>query len=248
MTPPSDATIPWYRLAFDQLYPLLYPHRDDASAQREIGQLLKLLNIPRTTLVLDIACGSGRHLRAMLDAGLDAFGVDLSEALLSGGIRDRALAGRVVRADVRELPFDGRFDLATNLFTSFGYFPTDTQNTAAMRRMVHALAPGGRLVIDHANKQRICDQLIPQDTQHRADLTIESRRRIEGQRVIKDITLTDAQGRTRELHETVRLYAQEEMRDLLHRCGIKVDGIFGDFDGSPLDRQSPRMICTGIRA
>ena len=245
--PPTDA-LPWYRRAFDELYPLLYPHRDDASARREIAALIKTLNVPQGTLTLDIACGAGRHLRAMLDAGLDAYGVDLSGPLLARAIGERELAGRVIQTDVRRLPFANQFDFATNLFTSFGYFPNDAQNAAAMARMTGVLKPGGRFVIDHAHEPWVLAHLVEHDRRELAGLTVESRRWIEDGRMKKDMMITDRRSRTEVIHENVQLFSLDKMSDLLGRCGIQVDGVFGDFDGSPLTAESSRMICTGNHA
>jgi len=60
--------------------------------------------------VLDAGCGSGRDLRWFLERDLQAVGGDLSAALLDVA-RQNAPAGRLVRLDLRRLPFvGGSFD------------------------------------------------------------------------------------------------------------------------------------------
>jgi len=237
---------PWYETAFDQLYALLYAHRDDASARREIDQLLQVIQLKPGATAIDIACGAGRHLRAMLDAGLDAMGVDLSAALLAQAATERDLRGRVIRADVRALPLTGRFDVAFNLFTSFGYFD-EAGNARALAGMAATLRPGGRLVIDHANAAYLRRTLVPHDEQTVDDITVTSRRWLDAAHMNKQMNIAFADGRTEVINERVRLYEPDEMRSMLAHASIEVDGVFGNFDGSLLTADAPRMICTGVR-
>jgi len=245
--PPHDE---WFRDAFDRLYPLIYRHRDAASAQREIEGLLDVLGgygLADGALTLDIACGVGRHLAAMREAGLEAFGVDLSATLLDKAGGTEALRGRLVRGDVRRLSFRDRFDLATNLFTSFGYFEDDAANAAAMRQMVGVLKPGGLIVIDHANRAKVERELVPRDVQELNGMTVESRRAIEGDRVVKRMHITSGDGQTQSITESVRLFSAEEMRGVLADADVEAVHVMGDFAGGAFTDESPRMIVTGKR-
>ncbi|MEZ6018982.1 MAG: acyl-CoA dehydrogenase family protein [Planctomycetota bacterium] len=113
---------PWYETAFEADYMQLYAHRDLESARREVRWLLESGVGGRT---LDLCCGFGRHSLAMLERGLEVWGMDLSMDLLaSHGTLDGgdALAGRLVRADMRHLPYGtGAFESVVNLFSSYGY-------------------------------------------------------------------------------------------------------------------------------
>ncbi len=244
---PTTSAQPWYRKAFDVLYTQVYRHRDEAAARREIDAVCELLGLTGGERALDVACGAGRHLRPMLDDGLDAFGVDLSSALLAEAVHDRRLGGRVAQADMRRLPFDHAFDLATNFFTSFGYFEDDADNAAALRSMVRSLRPGGRLLIDHANRDHVAANLIEQDTQRVDELTVDSRRRIADDRVVKRMTITDAAGRSERLTESVRLYRPAELGSMCEAAGLGGVRVFGSLAGEPLTPDSPRMIVLGAR-
>ena len=62
--------------------------------------------------VLELGCGNGRILLGLLARGIDATGVDASGPMLGELLRKgtaRGLAPHVVRADVRELPFERAF-------------------------------------------------------------------------------------------------------------------------------------------
>ena len=66
--------------------------------------------------VLDVGCGKGRDVVALLDMGFDAYGVEPNEAMRSRAIqRDPRVAGRIEDAALPALgqPFGGGFDAVT---------------------------------------------------------------------------------------------------------------------------------------
>jgi SAM-dependent methyltransferase len=232
----------WFREAFGELYPLLYPHRDDESAAREVARLVELLGLEGSRArVLDLACGNGRHAVAFAAAGLRVFGFDLSPQLLQRAGSRRELTGRLVRADMRAVPFAAAFDLVVNLFTSFGYF-SDEQNALALAEMAGALIPGGRLVIDHINRATVERKLVPEDHRYGPGLRITQKRQIAGNRVQKEIIVVWDDGRAKRLIEDVRLYTPEELSRLMVDSGFTDTRIYGSYGGEPFGSQSPRMV------
>lgn len=232
----------WYRRAFGTLYPILYPHRDDAAASREIVALLEILRIEAEKgRALDLACGTGRHTVALREAGFNVYGVDLSPVLLAKAQERSLLRGRLVRGDMRNLPFQEKFDLVVNLFTSFGYF-SDTENESALCEMARILRPGGLLVMDHINAENLARTLVEEDCRTSGGFRIRQRRRIRDRRVQKEITIS-GQGNFRStIREDVRLYYPDEIRNLLRRGGFRTVELLGSFQGSLLNGESERMI------
>jgi SAM-dependent methyltransferase len=97
---------------------------------------------------LDVACGTGKSLEALLDLGFDAMGCDASPGMAA--VARRKLAGRaeVHVADMRELPVYGRFDLVTCLDDAVNHLPTAADVTLALRSIGANLAPDGLLAFD----------------------------------------------------------------------------------------------------
>lgn len=249
----NNSDTPWYQAAFDDLYPLLYRHRDDNSAQQEADALIRLFALRSnrgsdiSARVLDVCCGAGRHAAAFARAGFDVWGTDLSPRLLADAARRPELAGRIAQSDIRALPFRPAFDIVLNLFTSFGYFPTDEENSQALRELARTLNPGGRLILDHMNRPQVERTLVPEDTMSRHGMVFHQRRRIDKNRILKKIDVTDAMGRRASLLENVRLYAPGEMTDLFRSAGLEDIHLYGDFAGADLAPESPRMIATGVK-
>jgi len=166
-------TAPWYEIAFDRLYPVLYGHRDESEARRAVASFGQLFD--HRGPVLDLACGNGRYVSALMEAGVDARGVDLSSFLLREAVRERGLGGRVVRGDMRRLPIrGGSVGGVISMFTSFGYFDHDLDNLSVLQEVARVLEPGGVFLFDFVNAGRVVAH--PPETQRWSGGAIVSRR------------------------------------------------------------------------
>jgi SAM-dependent methyltransferase len=241
---PSD----WYKSAFGDLYPIIYAHRDDEAAAAEVAALIQWFDLEGSAaLTLDLCCGDGRHGTQLSELGLSLIGIDLSPQLLERATMRPALRSRLVRGDMRQLPFGAAFDLVLNLFTSFGYFIDESENRQALFEMGRVLAPGGRLVIDHINRDWVEKTFVAEDQRREQDYVIRQRRTIEGDRVRKAITVTWQGGREIRMNEDVRMYRPEEIQGLLTASGLTQIQIAGDYHGAPLGEQSKRLIVTAVK-
>jgi SAM-dependent methyltransferase len=157
---------------------------------------------------------------------------------------------RLVRADMRRIPFENAFDVVVNFFTSFGYFPCAEENLQVVRGVSAALKPGGRFFIDYVNRAYVEATLVPESVRSQGDYEIHERRWIDAKagRVNKRTRVTKEAALVTETGESVRLYRLEEFRDLLAGGGLDVDGVFGDYSGAPFDEMHPRMIVVGHKA
>jgi SAM-dependent methyltransferase len=240
---------PWYVTAFTADYRAVYPHRDLASARTEVAWLLEQGLAGR---VLDLCCGFGRHALALLEAGLDVAGVDLSLDLLRGAAElpgGSALRERLVRADARSVPFvDGAFDGLVNLFSSFGYFG-EQGDARVLGEVARLVRPGGLAVLDLMNPARIRAGLVPESRRERDGMVLVERRALEdqGRRVTKVVCLTLPDGREKTWREDVRMYEPNELRSLLGARGMLVERVAGGFDGRPFEARSERQLVLARR-
>lgn len=221
----------WFEEWFGEEYLHLYPHRDEADADRIVSLLCRALPWHEGWRVLDVACGAGRHLAALERAGAVPFGFDLSLALLR---RARALTTRpLVRADMRFMPFRPRcMDLTVNLFTSFGYFAADEEHADALGQMLATVRPGGWFVIDFLNAEHVRASLIPREAASYGGVEVQIRREITADRrfVRKSILVADG----RRFEERVRLLGADDLERMIHAHGARLVEAYGDYSGAPL--------------
>ena len=106
----------WFEKSFREDYLLVYQHRDEASADQEIHNLLERLPIKSEGRVLDLCCGSGRHSRAIAKRGYEVVGVDLSSVLLEQAelLNDQKQV-TYYQYDMRDIPFESEFDNVVHL-------------------------------------------------------------------------------------------------------------------------------------
>jgi len=239
----------WNSDWFGEDYLKVYPHRDEAEARTQVLSAMHMLNLSGDEEILDLGCGNGRHALELSRAGHRVTGADLSFPLLGiAQTNSRKTFGqaRFVRADMRRLPFVNAFDAVVSFFTTFGYFETTGENLKTLLSIRQALKAGGRFLQDYLNKRQVLDNLVPRDTRRENGFEIIQERRYDsaGERIEKKITLRDAGGE-RQYFESVRLYTPEEMESLLQQAGLRLDRTYGDFDGRPFDKNSPRLILVG---
>ncbi|MGW3960890.1 class I SAM-dependent DNA methyltransferase [Amycolatopsis sp. NPDC005003] len=136
---------------FDKLaavYDLIYRARgkDYHAEALAVADLVRTRH-PGATSLLDVASGTGEHLRTLREHFADVEGLELSPSMLA--ITKEKLPDVLVHAlDMRDFTLDRRFDAVTCLFGSIGYMRTTAELTATIGRMAAHLHPGGVLVVE----------------------------------------------------------------------------------------------------
>jgi SAM-dependent methyltransferase len=246
-TTKADELTEWFEQWFGEEYLKLYRHRDEDDAAKAVSLISDRIPIENRR-VLDLACGPGRHAKQLRAAGANVVGFDLSVALLSRAKHRSCPPLMVVRGDMRFLPFRaGTFEVVVNLFTSFGYFADDDQHSAVLVEVVTALGRNGTFVLDYFNSSALLANLIPREERAIGSQRVVIERRFTEDRrfVLKEMHLMDD---GRRFIEKVRLFTPRELQDMIRASGLIVESCFGDYDGSPLSGESPRVILFAGRA
>ena len=254
MTRQSDGA--WYEQSFGCDYLELYAHRDTAEARADIEAIVHLLDPPRDEPLLDLCCGACRHLLTLREMGFTQLvGLDLSAELLEVGAAclgqgAGADAVRLVRSDMRSIPYESYFATVLSLFTSFGYFVHDEQNQAVFHAVYRALKPGGKFLIDYLNREYVIANLVEQDECVLGDQHVSNVRCLtdECRRVTKTMTVTYPSGEERVYHESVRMYSETELVAMLRRAGLVNIRTCGSLDGQAYRPESKRLIAVAEKS
>jgi SAM-dependent methyltransferase len=101
---------------------------------------------PGARTLLDVACGTGKHLEQLRDR-YRVEGLDLDDGLLA--VARRRLPNVPLHAgDMREFDLGRRFDAVTCLFSAIGHLAATSELDAAIATMGRHLEPGGVLVVE----------------------------------------------------------------------------------------------------
>jgi SAM-dependent methyltransferase len=131
--------------ALPELYDHLYAYKDYAGESARVTSIVRARN-PAARTLLDVACGTGRHLEHLREA-FDVEGVDLDEGLLALA-RARLPSTRLEVGDMRTLDLGRRFDAVTCLFSAVGHLADTSELAAAIAAMAAHLNPNGVLVVE----------------------------------------------------------------------------------------------------
>ena len=236
----------WFKDWFEtEEYLNVYQHRNETDAGDLVGLIIASTTLPESAEVMDMACGTGRHSILFAKKGFNVTAVDLSKNMIAAA-RKKAETEKLkinfILSDLRYFAHSGKFDLIINLFTSFGYFATDDENFQIFKTAYEHLNNGGYFVLDFFNKHFIEQNLIQESREKIDNSEIIQKRKIEGLRVIKEISILE-KGQSKKYFESVRMFNKDELVDELIRIGFAIEKTFGDFHGNKFEQfSSPRII------
>ncbi len=121
-------------------------YRAEADQLREV-----FLKEGSVASVLNLGCGTGRHMELLAAAGYDVVGVERSPDLVArarvrlAGFPSRAA---VIEADLFELTMDRTFDAVVMMFSMLGHQVTNHRVRSTLDALRRQVCPGGLVVFD----------------------------------------------------------------------------------------------------
>lgn len=220
--------------------------------------------------VLEIGSGTGRVLLPLARAGYAVTGIEQSNEMLRRCLERVAAEPPEVRArvrlehaDARTFDIGGEFALAIAPFRVFQHFLTIDDQVNALASIRRHLAPHGRLVFDVFNPNyTLLTNDRSAETEDTPETQIEDGRwmrrtsrviKVHAVQQVSDVELTyylRAGGSTkRQVHSfQMRWYTPSELQHLLARTGFRLEHMYGNWDRSSLDEESPEIIVSAALA
>jgi SAM-dependent methyltransferase len=224
-------TRPWWEELFNDDFIRTMAKVTDAQIGAEVTFIEESLGCEAGAMILDLACGTGRHAVELAARKYQVVGFDLSLAMLaraSDEAQDRKQKINFVQGDMREMTFEETFDGVYSWNTSFGYFD-EQQNSSVIAKVHKSLKKGGQFLLDVVNRDYIVRQ-APSLAWFEGDgcicmdeMTIDfitSRMRVKRTLMMDD-------GRTKEIEYSIRVYSLHELGKMLHDNGFRVAEVSG---------------------
>ena len=244
-------TADWTHEYFDDTYRRLFLDTvDPARAKQQVQQLLRLCTLLPGAVVLDVACGLGRHSIEFARLGFRVTGVDMNAEYIAV-CRERTaqlgLKAEFQTVDSRVMKLDVRADLTISLWSSFGYYG-EVGDRQILERVAEHTRRGGRVVLDVENRDYIVKHFVPEEWhEHEQELVFEKRRFDATDGTVSTRRVVLSGGVRREYHRVLRMYTVTELTALLEAAGLQPQRWCGDYDGSRFGLESKRMIAIAER-
>ncbi|MXV52506.1 methyltransferase domain-containing protein [Pedobacter sp. HMF7647] len=233
----------WFQNWFNSpYYHILYNQRNDEEAEFFIDNLFAHLNPTSDSLLLDVGCGRGRHSVYLNKKGYDVTGIDLSLPNINYAKQFESRQLHFFVHDMRYLFYINYFDIALNLFTSFGYFETQKEHVTALKTMRKSLKKDGLLVLDYFNCQKIIRNLSPQEVKSIDGIDFYITKKRVADKIVKTISF-EHRNKDYTFKEEVKVFCLPEFQRLLDVSGFAITDHFGDYSLNEYDEnKSDRLI------
>jgi D-alanine-D-alanine ligase len=230
----------WWRRIFNSMYLKTDADvvEDKQITNREIDLFTEFIGLDKNMVILDLACGQGRHTLEMARRGFrNVNGLDRSHYLIRKAKNiclTEGLTASFKEGDARKLPYPAdTFDLVMILGNSFGYFESTEDDIKILKEVFRILKPNGKFLIDVADGNYLRNNYNPRswewiDNKHfvcRERSLASDNQRLISREVISNIN----KGVIVDQFYAERLYSQELLQDILSKCGYKDISFMGNY-------------------
>ena len=233
----TDWFTDWFNTSY---YHILYKERNDFEAQLFMKNITAFLALDKSTHILDLPCGKGRHSVFLNSLGYKVTGGDLSENSI---IAAKKYENDTLNFKVHDMraPFNNKYNAIFNLFTSFGYFKDDKEDILILQNIKNGLTKDGYFVFDFLNAELVKANLVVEETKIVDDITFYIKREISNGFILKHISFF-ANGENHSYTERVKYLDVEKMTSYLEEVGFKIEQIFGDYHLNNFDSKSSNRL------
>jgi len=215
--------------------------------EKEVDFIDKVID--NNGVMLDLCCGTGRHDLLLARKGWQIVGADLSRNLLriaKNKMQKEGASFPIVQCEMQNLPFRNEvFASIINMFTSFGYLPSEKDDLKSLSEISRTLKADGGFLLDLVNRDHLLKVFEESDTADFGIFTVEEKRTLDKDKMkvtsLWFVTPKDG-GEKLVLRHELRLYVLEDVRQMLSSVGLAPKTVYGNYKAENYDAESSRLI------
>lgn len=247
MSTGAKREIPYGRLA--EIYDRIYSWKDYAQESHSIAALVRRWGPRPARTLLDVACGTGAHLR-FLSPRYECTGIDASPEMLAVA-RTHLPRVRFEHGMMPDFDLGTTFDVVTCLFSAIGYVRTEPALRRTLRSFARHLSPDGLVIVEPWLTPEVwkpgAGHLVTVPSREAPIARMSEDRTVRGRSVIDMHYLAAVEGEVRywvERHD-LGLFSNATMRAAFRSAGLYVRRVPSGFYGA---RHHDRGLFLGRRA
>ena len=199
--------------------------------------------------ILDLCCGTGRHLQKLSDLGYSLDGVDINPEAVAAA-RDKLINGRIYLDDVQYFCPNKKYDLIYCMESSIGYLPDFKTIDIFSIISKELLSDQGVFVLHLTNREYLLREMGRRMWfgNSKSGYVLEDRSLDlkEGLLTINQIRIID--GVSKKYSVDLRLYSLRELKLMLREGGLTVRKVYGDYNNNTYDVHSPYLLVECIKS
>lgn len=238
----------WYKddVLWEKFYDCMFDFDSFKLAESQSQHLMSLVN-HSVKSILDVGCGPGRHCLALSKMGFNVTGVDSSQFLLSKAKqakKDLNLNCQFSLANMLEYETKKPQDLIINMFNSFGYFDSQENNQAFIKRSYNNLNDNGTFIIDTVGKETLARQIEPVHLTeyNNGDIRIERPLLIDNMQIFSNEWMLIQGDQVFRRSYQHYVYTPVELSHMCYKAGFNHVEIYGSLEGDDYDLESDRLV------
>lgn len=223
--------------------------------KNQVDFLIKALDLTGKERILDLACGFGRHSLEFARRGFCVVGVDITDEYVEDAKKQaekEKLPATFYHQDIRAVTFEAEFDVVLNMGDgAIGYLENEEENLKIFDVIAKALRNGGKHVMDIMSAD-YADTHFPCNlweagtkgiTLSRFEWNPDTRIMLYGQ---NDFEYGKALSAPEFVAgDPIRLYHREELEQIMSDRNMKLQQVYGSFEGAlGSDNEIKMIICS----
>lgn len=227
--------------------PIMFDSQHWAEARGIAQRCTDIAKLGRGDSVLDVCCGPGRISVELALCGMEVTGVDITQPFLDAAAEtaeDENVFLTLINADMRKFSSRKKFDAAVNIYNSFGYCDSVSDDTLILKKVAAALKKGGTFILECISRETAVKYFTEGEWFERAGKTVLTEFKVTGawEGLSSKWILIDSDGKRMEHVFVQRLYSAAELRDTMLHCGFSEASVYGGFDLSAYDQNAKTMV------
>jgi len=219
----------------------------EGAPEVQVEFILQYCKVPHGGMVLDIACGHGRHADFFAQKGYDVVGVDISPSLVAHLNLTYGRTNLVfVQRGFIDIDYIELFDLVIILGNSLSLIP-GRQVPGVLEKLCASLKRGGKLFLELDNRDYYVKHEAGrrnwnfhagrwlQFSEHFYDPVEQLEKTVDNSLDLQSMIF-------KQFRLTKRLYDQQELRALITSSGLTVKRMMGSWEGGDVNCDNPSLL------